>query len=195
MKLVYKGTKVKYDVELKAIKENVVEVDGDFPMREVGFKVFDDTGEYNYYDYCTLYRETPEGYQFSNNGEVWIEPTKTVSVNVVWNDTEAEEPARAESVNVDVYDEFKANRTYIDTAHLTEANEWTKSYDIKESHSLSIVCDQDVPGYNKEVSGTTVTYNFKQPYQPTIEEQLEEINALLLELDERVYLLEEGGRS
>lgn len=189
MKLVYVGTKTKYEVEVKAIKANVLEVDGDLPMKEVGFTLIDDDKiEYDYTAYRTLYRSVEGGYQFSNDGEVWDEPTKTVTVAAAWNDKDDYEGLRPESVTVRVFD----GEIFIEDVILCEENEWKKDYDdVPESHTFAVEA-VDVDNYEMAVSGTTVTYTMEAPYEPSTDEVIGELTDMIIELDERVSALEEG---
>lgn len=191
MKLQYIGTSALYDVTIKAIKSNVIEALGaNLVAKEVGFMLIDDLGnEFDYSAYSTLYRTVSGGFQFSNDGEVWIEPTKTVTVQAVWNDEEDSRGIRPSSVKVTVFD----NETSIGNVTLNAKNNWSKSYEnVPQSHTYTITAPEET-GYDREVSGTTVTYSIQAAYEPTVEEQLEELNMAVVDLDERVYTLEEGN--
>ena len=189
MKLTYKGEKTQYEVSVQAIKINVLEVDGNLPMKEKGFILTDEDGvEYDYTAYKTLYRAITGGYQFSNNGEVWDEPTRTITVSILWRDADDAEGYRPESVPVVVRD----GETIIDEILLSDENEWMNQYpDVPESHDYSVEAD-DIVNYNLEISGTTVTYSLEAPLEPTMEEMMSELMDYCIDLDERVSAREEG---
>lgn len=187
MKLVYTGTTTEYKVKIAAIKSNVLQVLGNLPMKEKGFKLIDDEGnEYDYSAYKTLYRAVQGGYQYSNDGETWDEPTKTITVSVDWSDDVDAEGYRPESVDVTV----KFGDTVIEVATLSEENEWHKKYaNVPESHEYTVEAD-DIENYTTEISGTTVIYTMVAPYVPSVEEQLVLMEEMVMDLDERVSALE-----
>lgn len=76
MVLKYQNEEITYDVEFKKISKNIVEIKGDFPIKDVGFTLSRETHEDNwdYSSFTTVYREVENGCQFSNDGSVWIEP-------------------------------------------------------------------------------------------------------------------------
>lgn len=190
MKLTYIGESILYDVTITAITPNIVQALGNSLIpRESGFMLTDNDGnEYDYSMYKTIYRPVEGGYQFSNDGEIWVEPTTTVTVQIVWNDSDDVKGIRPSSVKVSVFD----NETPIGTVTLNAKNNWTKVYEnVPESH-LYTVTAPDYDGYDQNIVDTTIYYSYKQAYEPTVEEQLEEITDMLIDLDERVHALEEG---
>ena len=191
MKLVYVGEKTQYTVELKAILPNVIEVSGNYPMKEKGFDIICDDGSVlDYRAYSTLYRTIQTGvYQFSNDGTHWEEPTHDIVVSVTWMDDEDYEELRPESVDVTV----KFGDETVEVLTLSSETEWKKTYpNLPMSVSYTVEAD-DVDNYNMEITGTTVTYKMEKPLEPTISEQLAEIQDMLIDLDERVYNLEGGN--
>ena len=189
MKLTYIGESVSYDVDISAIKTNVIQALGSTLIpKETGFMLTDDAeNEYDYSAYSTLYRTVEGGYQFSNDGEIWVEPTKTVTVQAIWNDDDDEKGVRPSSVKVNVFDDEQS----IGTVTLNAKNNWTKLYEnVPQSHNYTVTAP-DCTGYDKVISGTIITYDVQQAYEPTVEEQLEELTDMVIDLDERVYALEE----
>lgn len=75
----YVGIEEIHKINFKRISENVVEISGNFPVKEVGFTLSrvgkDDNWDYSYY--TKIYRETENGVQFSNDGSIYIEKEKT----------------------------------------------------------------------------------------------------------------------
>lgn len=190
MKLTYIGESISYDVDIAAIKTNVIQALGsNLIAKETGFMLTDDAGnEYDYSAYSTLYRTVDGGFQFSNDGEVWVEPTKNVIVNIIWMDDDNILKLRPSSVKVNVFD----NEQSIGTVTLNDKNNWTKIYEnVPVSHEYTVTAG-NINQYERIISGTTITYAIDQPYEPTIEEQLEELTDFVTELDERVYALEES---
>lgn len=189
MRLQYIDTSIYFDVEIQAIKPNVLQVTGNgLPMEETGFILLDDEDNvYDYTAYKTLYRAITGGFQYSNDGETWVEPTKTVTVSIDWRDDDNILKLRPSSVKVSVFD----NEQSIGSVTLNEKNGWTKVYDnVPETHIYTVTAN-DIAQYQKEINETTIVYTVDQPYEPTIEEQLAELLDVVAELDERVYALEE----
>lgn len=65
-----------YPVVLEIIKENVIQLNGDFPIKTKGFILIEETKKYNwdYSKYTTVYRNIEDGVQFSNDGSIYIPP-------------------------------------------------------------------------------------------------------------------------
>lgn len=76
LKLKYIGDEESYDVEFRTVANNIVELIGDFPIKDTGFTLSRSEHEDNwdYTGYTTVYREIEGGVQFSNDGSVYVEP-------------------------------------------------------------------------------------------------------------------------
>jgi hypothetical protein len=77
MILKYKNEETTYYVEFKKISKNIVEIKGDFPIKDVGFTLSrkDKNDNWDYLSCTTVYKKIEGGAQFSNDGSVWVEPT------------------------------------------------------------------------------------------------------------------------
>ena len=158
MKLQYIDTSIYYDVDIMAVLPNVLQVTGPkLIMKESGFILIDDNGnEYDYSAYSTLYRTVEGGFQYSNDGTVQVEPTKTVIVKIEWNDNEDYEKERPKSVKVEVFDDDVS----IGTVTLNSKNNWTKEYDnVPESHEYSVIAPE-IEHYITFIVDTTINYNY-----------------------------------
>lgn len=87
LNLRYTGEETDYSVSFRNISSNVVEVVGeDLPARETGFivtRIGDPsafTGDYT--EFKTVYREVEGGYQYSNDGSIYVAPLPKVFFNV-----------------------------------------------------------------------------------------------------------------
>lgn len=101
IQLTYIGEKSLYDIIFKRINKHVIQLKGDFPIKEKGFLLsrYGHNDNWDYSNYTTVYRKTEGGTQFSNNGSVYTEPEKsTTSV-----------PAKPESY-VPTLDDIKAEK-------------------------------------------------------------------------------------
>ena len=76
LKLKYIGDDESYDVEFRAVANNIVELVGDFPIKDTGFILSraEHEDNWDYKGYTTVYREIEGGAQFSNDGSVYVEP-------------------------------------------------------------------------------------------------------------------------
>ena len=76
LKLKYIGGEETYAVEFRTVANNIVELIGDFPIKDTGFTLSRTEHEDNwdYKSYTTVYREIEGGVQFSNDGSVYVEP-------------------------------------------------------------------------------------------------------------------------
>ena len=74
--LTYEGEKKKYKVEFKKISEHVIQITGEFPVKNKGFRLsrIDHNDDWDYTDYNEVYKNIEGCVQFSNNGSVYIPP-------------------------------------------------------------------------------------------------------------------------
>ena len=76
LKLKYVGDEETYAVEFRSVANNIVELIGDFPIKDTGFTLSraEHEDNWDYTGYTTVYREIEGGVQFSNDGSVYVEP-------------------------------------------------------------------------------------------------------------------------
>lgn len=72
----YVGQKTEYQVNFKLLTDQIVEVLGEFPVKEKGFLLNREgmTDNWDYSGFTTVYRMIDGGVQFSNDGSVYEEP-------------------------------------------------------------------------------------------------------------------------
>lgn len=74
----YIGDSTIYPVEFNIISANVVELKGNFPVKNIGFVLSrtDHKDNWDYSTYTTVYQEISDGAQFSNDGSIYtpLEP-------------------------------------------------------------------------------------------------------------------------
>ena len=175
LSLNYVGEDDSYEVEFDR-NEHVVTLKGDFPIKTTGFYLsqLGKTNDLNYTAFKTVYRVIAGGVQFSDDGSVWVEPTRDVTVQAVWDDHNNIEGLRPESVAV----------TVNGNAVMLEADAWSTTYEnIKESEVIKVTDAADITGYDKTVNGTTVVYHheYLDP-TPSIEERLNDLEIAVCEL-------------
>lgn len=76
LKLKYLKCNTSYEVDFFYISENIVELQGDFPIKTFGFTLsrLDYDDEWDYSAFNTVYRTLENGVQFSNDESVYVEP-------------------------------------------------------------------------------------------------------------------------
>lgn len=180
----YKDDIETYDIDFKRL-DNIVEIKGRLPIREVGFylsrKGYDDN--WNYIDFNTLYKSDSQTLYYSNDGSVWVEPTRDVEIDVIWNDADDALKNRPETITA----------TIDGQEVVFNAPEWQKVYkDIPEHIKVKIEDAETVDGYDKEITDTSIIYSMPKPYEPTIDEQIAELTDAIADIDERLFALEES---
>ena len=175
LSLNYVGEYDSYEVEFDR-NEHVVTLKGDFPIKTTGFYL-SQLGKINDLDYTafkTVYKVIAGGVQFSDDGSVWVEPTRDVTVQAVWDDHSEIEGLRPESVAVTV------NGNVV----MLEADAWSITYeDVKESEVIEVTDAADIAGYDKTINGTTVVYHheYLDP-TPSLEERVNDLEVAVCEL-------------
>lgn len=175
LSLNYVGEYDSYEVEFDR-NEHVVTLKGDFPIKTTGFYLSQPgkVNDLNYTAFNTVYRVIAGGVQFSDDGSVWVEPTKDVTVQVVWDDHDDIEGLRPASVAVTV------NGKVV----MLEADAWNITYEgIKESEVIELTDAADIAGYDKTINGTTVVYHheYLDP-TPSLEERVNDLEIAVCEL-------------
>ena len=175
LSLNYVGEYDSYEVEFDR-NEHVVTLKGDFPIKTTGFYL-SQLGKINDLDYTafkTVYRVIAGGVQFSDDGSVWVEPTRDVTVQAVWDDHGNIEGLRPESVAVTV------NGNVV----MLEADAWSTIYgNIKDSEVIEVTDAADIAGYDKTINGTTVMYHHEYiDPTPSLEDRVNDLEIAVCEL-------------
>ena len=175
LSLNYVGEYDSYEVEFDR-NEHVVTLKGDFPIKTTGFYLsqLGKINDLNYTAFKTVYKVIAGGVQFSDDGSVWVEPTRNVIVQAVWDDHNDIEGLRPESVAVTVNDK----------AVMLEAGAWSTTYEnIKESEVIEVTDAADIAGYDKTINDTTVVYHheYLDP-TPSLEERVNDLEIAVCEL-------------
>lgn len=179
LSLNYVGEYDSYEVEFDR-NEHVVTLKGNFPIKTTGFYLSlpGDINDINYTAFKTVYRVIAGGVQFSDDGSVWVEPTRDVTVQAIWDDHNNIEGLRPESVAVTVNGK----------AVMLEADTWSITYEnIKESEVIEVTDAADIAGYDKTINGTTVMYyhEYIDP-TPSLEERLNDLEIAVCELADSI---------
>lgn len=174
-----------FNVEFQASGHIVTLTSADgrkLPQDNSGFYITreDHYDNWDYSDYATVYRMLDNGLtlQLSNDGSVYVPPTKDVTFQIVWNDGDNIYQVRPESVEITVYKNGK--KSVVRT--LNESNNW--EYRVKDKpieDVFTMTCD-DVDRYVKSIDGTTATYFLAIPEPREITS--EDVNETILEMAE-----------
>lgn len=166
------------EVEINSIRRanNLVTVTGNIPRNTNGFKLqreINPTELLDYSDFTTIYKANTDGITFSNDGSIY---TKTVTVKVVWNDSDDYDGIRPESVDVEVSKDGVA----LETVTLSPENEWQKSYSDSVDIPTYSVDGEGIQAYEKTVSGLTVSYYHEAdipvpPPTPDLEQRVSDL--------------------
>ena len=179
LSLNYVGEYDSYEVEFDR-NEHVVTLKGDFPIKTTGFYLsqLGKINDLNYTAFKTVYRVIAGGVQFSDDESVWVEPTRDVTVQAVWDDHDDIEGLRPESVAVTV------NGKVV----MLEAGAWSITYEaIKESEVIEVTDAADINGYDKTINGTTVVYHHEYiDPTPSLEERLNDLEIAVCELADSI---------
>lgn len=111
--LIYVGEKdKKYAVDFEAVSENVIQITGDFPVKDNGFTLtrFDCEDDWDYTEFRTIYRIIEGGAQFSNDGSVYVAPPEPEP------EPEPEPPTEEELAAI--FEQNKRNMIYLSKALL-----------------------------------------------------------------------------
>lgn len=78
LKMRYIGLKTEYDAGFKKISDHIVQLLGNFPVKEKGFQLsragMEDWDKMDYTGFTTIYRVIEGGVQFSDDGSVYVPP-------------------------------------------------------------------------------------------------------------------------
>ena len=175
LSLHYVGEYDSYEVEFDR-NEHVVTLKGDFPIKTTGFYLsqLGKINDLNYTAFNTVYKVIAGGVQFSDDGSVWVEPTRDVTVQAVWDDHDNIEGLRPESVAVTVNGK----------SVMLEADAWSITYEnVKESEVIDVTDAADIAGYDKTINDTTVVYHheYLDP-TPSLEERVNDLEIAVCEL-------------
>ena len=160
---------------------NIITLTGnDIPQLTTGFKTYkmDEKPLGDFSEFKTVYRVLDDGVQFSNDGSIWVEPTRDVVVQAVWDDADDAEGLRPETVAVTV------NGKVV----MLEAVAWSITYeDIKESEVIEVTDAADIDGYDKTINGTTVLYHhdYIDP-TPSLEERVYDLEVAVCEIADSI---------
>lgn len=181
MKIRYKGEKTDYPVEFLGKTDHVVTLSGDFPVKTLGFDLVRDkySDAWDYSNFKTIYRMTEDSVSFSDDGSIWVEPTKVNTIRVVWDDEGDTEGLRPESVEVDVF----VNGEKLETINISDS----KDYEDVES-AVYTAEFEEVSEYEKTVNGLVCTYTHHVHHipEPTVEDRLADLEEAVCELSDIV---------
>lgn len=174
LRLTYGNSSV-YDVNFRTINDHVVEVTGPkIIFSDTGFTLsrIDADDNWDYTDYTTCYRAIDGGYQFSNDGSIYIPPDNRVDVTVYanWYDEGNYMNLRPDKVTFRIL----SNGIIFDTIKLSASTDWKYTFKIDKDAVVTIIPEQ-VPNYIYINNGLFIDYklNVPTPGDPSTDEIME----------------------
>ena len=148
------------DIVMLSSEENLPEdTSGFYLSRE------DKSDRWDYTAFTTIYRViSPKQIQFSDDGSKYIPPTKTVIVQAFFQDGDDIYGFRPNEVDVQMYKNGKKSAI----ATLLASKDYKKTYADRLVEDVFTIDAPDLLHYDKNVSGTTVTYSVFIPSPRTI---------------------------
>lgn len=121
------------EVSFARVADNIVSLTG-APATVGGFTLsrIGKDDKWNYADYTTVYRVVDDTVFYSNDGSVYVAPTKEVKGVITWNDNDNEDGIRPKTVTVKCGSQSKT---------ISAANEWKYDFgtvDVDEEVSISV---------------------------------------------------------
>lgn len=193
LNLKYYNNESIYKVELGEKSLSTVELIGSIPVNNSGFTLsrIGKLDNWDYEEYRTLYKQTKNSLTYSNDGSVY---TKNTTIKAVWNDDDNYDKLRPNEIEITVY---RDGIKFVENIKLNEANNWQHTFtDTVKEHVYDIYVDADIPEYSFTCTGTTVTFKHTshrpEPVPaPSVDELIAALQDAVIELDERVYNIEE----
>lgn len=175
--LYYHDTEEAYEIDEMSVSGHVATVTGNFPARSTGFTIVQDEKIFlDFPQFRTVYRELEGAVQFSDDGSVWVEPVRDITVSASWNDGDDKEGYRPDIVDIKVDGKKVA----------LIAPDYSKTYkDVPESQDVKITAADDVDKYEKAIEGYTVVYTHelpKEPEEPTLEDRVNDLEIAVCEI-------------
>lgn len=175
-----------HNVAFTRVNEHVITLKGDTKLLSVsntsGFCTYKATSDVllgDFTDYNTIYRITDEFIQYSNDGSKWEappEPTRSIILQVQWNDADNADGIRPGSVTITTSDG--------EAITLTAENDWhTVLSEVPISKDITIISTEDIDGYTITIYGTCVVcyHEYIDP-TPSLEERVENAEDAIIEL-------------
>lgn len=155
-----------YVATLNPMGDNLFEItfadQGSMPNQNTLLGGFSNVNEFNgeimttWSGYSTLYRafaDMPTKFILSNNGSVYVEPTRDVVVKINWNDNNDEDGVRPSSVSVKATPSVGKSKNIV----LNADNNWAYTFpEVPESITYTVSLDE-IEGYETTINGTSIT--------------------------------------
>lgn len=153
---------------------HVVTLTGNVPQDTSGFTLSRE-GKKDAWDYkafTTIYRVLEGAVQFSDDGSVYVEPTRDVVVQVSWDDGDDIKGIRPESLLVSINDEMGVT--------LNADNGWSYTLHNEPMDKTYMITCEAVEDYTAEISGTYITErtDYPVPEELTVDDLAEAVAEL-----------------
>jgi hypothetical protein len=140
------------------------------------YKSHTDTQLGDFTNYNTVYRVTDTFIQYSDDGSTWEEPTRSVELNVQWDDANNADGLRPDSVVVVVNNEQEVA--------ITAKEDWTTVLkNIPVSNPITVTATTEIEEYAFEILEQTVIYTHEcVDIMPSLEERVTDAEDAIVEL-------------
>ena len=130
-----------------------------------GFHTYvDGRNEGDFSNFKTIYKQIDNLTYFSNDGSIWIEPTKEAIINVEFSGELDDRHIIPNEVEV---------LTNKGKVLVTKANNWEYTFSILESENIEILDAEELNGFEKTIDGETIKYHSDAPtWQEKIDAQV-----------------------
>lgn len=140
LNLIYTDDSEVYLVEFKSISDNVVEVKGNFCIREKGFTLSRHGHKdcWDYSNYTTIYRKVEGGAQFSSDGSIYTAPEPKPTPDIV--DYKPYEPTLEELQEQKIREMNNVQQQTIkDGVNVTLSDNTTEHFSLKDQDQTSLM--------------------------------------------------------
>lgn len=179
-----------HNVAFTRVNDHVITLKGDTKLLSVpntsGFCTYKATSDVllgDFTDYNTVYRITDEFIQYSNDGSKWEEPpepTRSITLQVQWDDADNADGIRPSSVTITTSDG--------EAITLTPEDGWSTVFsEVPISKDITITSVESIDGYATTIYGTyVVCYHEYIDPTPSIEERVENTEDAICEITEYI---------
>ena len=189
-----------HSVAFTRVNEHIITLKGDTKLLNIlntsGFCTYRATADVllgDFTDYNTVYRITDEFIQYSNDGSKWEEPpvppvppepTRSIILQVQWDDYDNADSIRPDSVTITTSDG--------EAITLTAEDGWSTVFsEVPISKDITITSIESIGGYVTTVYGTyVVCYHEYIDPTPSIEERVEDAEDAIIELYDLITIQE-----
>lgn len=169
IKIKYLNSQNFIEVEFEVISDHVCYIIGNNKPNSSGFLAYDEDGTLlgDWSDYRTVYRVLDDGIQYSNDGSIYVEPTKNVTVTISFDKGISTIP---EALIVLLHNVYGDQLEVV----VNQSNGWKKIVEnLPIAEYWEILESEDIPDCHYSINEFEITYHENGiTWQETIEAQV-----------------------